>query len=307
MRTVINGSGIDVTETVKAYLAAGYQFTLANLYMIGDYDDPQALRITSWQSALSWPIQGTFLPAVVKRGPVKSAIGLSVADLEITWTPPVSPFSPSIASASPYQLAQLGFFDNKFARCWVTIMPTPGDADTYGAYILFGGRVGKCVTDRGKIIFTVNSFLDVVDEMVPTNVIEMTNTLAAYKGATPPPGVASIPQFNVIVGSTTSKIIADETSPTAHHIYADQSLAGAFLVFNGGLGSTLARVLGRISTNGSVVISGTTYNTFFLYDPLPWVPTPGVDSFYVSAPFPINSQDGSYQGFKYVPAPQNGV
>ena len=50
--------------------------------------------------------------------------------------------------------------------------------------------------------------------------------------------------------------------------------------------------------NQQVTISGTNYNQFTVYKALPWAPTPGVDTFYVSAT-PVADEDG----FPYVPSP----
>lgn len=308
MRQVIGGNGSDTTSSVVAWLASKRNIALANLYLIGDLDDPQAIWLTDWDAPLTWPIWGTFRPAVIARETIESKVGLEVAALKVTWSPRPSAPTASIATASPYQLAQLGFFDNKLFRCWIAYMPTPGDANTYGAAIAFGGRIGNTEVSSGKIVFTVNSFLDVVNESVPTNVVELTNTAAGYRAATPPPGDSSVPQFNVITGSTPGTVIGDATSPTAHKIYSpDNSLAGAFLIFNGGSGATLARQLARISGNYNLAVGLVHYNKFTLFDPLPWAPTPGVDTFYVSAAYPINQQDGSYEGFPGVPAPQNGL
>jgi hypothetical protein len=303
MRSFTGGDGSDTTAAVLAWLAAHRALIPADLYLIGDLDDPQALALTSWESPLCWPIWGTkdpvtgllrFLPAVVERGDIESKIGLAVSDLELTWTPLNTAYSESIETASPYQLAQLGFFDNKLFRCWTTLMPTPGDASTFGAAAMFGGRVGQSKTDRGKIVFTVNSFLDVVNEMVPTNVIELTNALAGYAGATPPAGMDAIPQFAVVAGSggsplTAGTIIGDETGPNAHQLFARDALRGGFLNFNAGAGATLARQLARIASNDVVVIGLNHYNRFILYDPLPWAPTVGVDTFFVSGAAPVNT------------------
>jgi hypothetical protein len=289
MRQVLSGAGVDTTSAVAAYLVAGNQLRLAELYLIGDYDDPQAIRLTNWESPLNYPIWGIFLPSVVSRGTFESKIGLEVTDLQVTWTPVLTPPTVSIATANPYQLAQMGYYDNRILRCWVTVMPTPGDANTYGAYIAFGGRIGKTVVERGKITFTVNSFLDVVNEMVPTNVIELTNTGAGFVGATPPAGCVTIPQFNVIAGSVAGLIIGDQVSPNAHGIFANNQLVGGFLVFNGGAGSTLARQYARIAANFGLVVAGTLYNEFILYGALPWGPTAGTDTFYVSGPAKVNT------------------
>ncbi len=289
MRQVLSGSGVDTTATVAAYLAAGNKFKLADIYLIGDYDDPQAVRLTNWESALDYPIWGTFQPAVVSRGTIESKIGLEVSDLEVEWTPVLTSPTQSIATANPYQLAQIGFFDNKLFRCWTVFMPTSGDANTYGACAMFGGRISQSEVKRGKVKFTVNSFLDVVNEMVPTQVIELTNATAGYTGATPPPGQASVPQFAVVVGSTANVIIGDEQTPSGGHIYGQNAMRGWFLVFNGGGSSTLSRQLARIVSNQKVTFGSYHYNQITLYDPLPWAPTPGDDTFYVSASAPVNA------------------
>lgn len=289
MRQTLSGAGIDTTSLVAAYLLAGNKFHLANLYLIGDFDDPAAVWLTDWESPLSWPIWGTFQPAVVTRNTIDSKIGLEVTDLEFTWTPANSAPTPSIAAANPYQLAQIGYYDNKLFRCWIVFMPTPGDANTYGAAAFFGGRVSETKTARGKITFTINSFLDVVNEYVPTNVIELTSTAAGYAGATPPAGLSAVPQFSVIADATsTVAVTGAETSPNPGQVFAQNHLAGGFLVFNGGPGTTLARVLSRIAANNVQISGSDRWNNFVLYDPLPWVPTPGVDTFYVSASSPIN-------------------
>ena len=44
-----------------------------------------------------------------------------------------------------------------------------------------------------------------------------------------------------------------------------------------------------------------------IFSPLPWPPTPGVDTFYVSTTAPINVGDESYYGFPYVPNPTQAV
>ncbi len=63
-----------------------------------------------------------------------------------------------------------------------------------------------------------------------------------------------------------------------------------FLVFNGGGSATLSRQLARISDNQRFPVAGGPhdFNQIFLYDPLPWAPTPGSDTFYISGPYQVN-------------------
>jgi hypothetical protein len=306
MKTVTGGDGSDTTAAVIAWLAAGRNFVLANLFLIGEADDPLALWLTDWESPLSWPHWGVFQSAVIARDTVTSAIGLNVESLAVTWSPKPSAFAATISAANPFQLARMGYYDNWRVRVWTVYMPTPGDANTFGCSELFGGRIADTTLDRGVIKFSVNSFLDVVNQMVPNNVIELLNTAAAYAGATPPPGFAHVPQFDVIDGSTTTQVVGDQTYPVAHSILGTNNVKGGYLVFNGGPGTTLGGVWSAIQQNILVSTGGihvVNYNQFILYAPLPWTPTPGVDTFYVSGASPIDQSDGSYLGFPYVPDP----
>jgi Uncharacterized conserved protein (DUF2163) len=307
VKTVTGGNGSDTTAAVQAWLAANRSLMLRNLYLIGELEDPAALWLTDHESPLEWSAWGTFLPSNIKRGTVSSKIGLEVPKLTITWSPKLGSFTSSIGSASPYQLAQIGMYDNWKVRVWRCFMPTPGDANTFGACELFGGRIGATTIARGKIEWQVTSFLDVVNQKIPPNVIETTNTLASFKGANPPPGLSRIPQFNVISGSTSTVLLLDCTFPTAHQIFPSQSLNRGYLVFNGGAGATLAGVFRPIGANQNVLVGGVHYNQVQIYDALPWPPTPGVDTCFVSAAFPLNQADGDYFGFPYVPDPETAA
>ena len=102
-------------------------------------------------------------------------------------------------------------------------------------------------------------------------------------------------------------VVGDQTYPTPHSILADNVAQHGFLVFNSGPKATLGGVWSAIQQNVSVTISGTPYNQFVLYAPLPWPPTQGADTFYVSGASPINQADGDYFGFPYVPSPISAV
>lgn len=297
MKHTIGGQGQDTTAAVKAWLLAHRDLWLADLILVGEPDDPQALWLTNWESDLVWSPWGTFRAAVVKRGTVSSRIGLEADDLEISLTPELQTFTTSLETASPYQRARLGLYDNQPIRCWSCFMPEPGDADTFGAAPLYGGRVGSIELERGQIIFHAHSFLDVLQQQVPLNVIELTNTLAGYQGATPPPGESVVPANLVAqTGSTTQVIIADRTFPT-------DVLHGGFVVFSSAAGQSLGGFFSSIQSN--LNIAGKAHIT--LYQELPWPPVAGVDKFYVSAQAPMNLGDEEYFGFPYVPVPTQAL
>ena len=308
MKQIISGAGADVTSTVAAWLKANKTIWLANLYLIGEADDPRAVWLTDWESPLCWPVMGTFLSTVIKRGNVSSKIGLEAESLDLTWSPANRANTSSLNTASPYQLARLGAFDNKRVRIWRCYMPTPGDANTFGAMELFGGFIGDCASQRGSIHFSVNSYLYVLNQKVPTGLIEVTNTLASYTGGTPPPGYSVLPQFSVFTGSTPTLLYLDETTPNPGNIPAGGVFDGGYVVFNAGPDATLAGQFSIVGNSGAFTDGdGNHHVALALMNPLPWSPTPGVDTCYVSAATPAGQADGDYYGFTHVPAPETAV
>ncbi len=311
MRQVINGYGQDSTAATLAYLQAQNLFRLPNLYLIGYPEDPNALWLTDYEAPVAWPVWGDqpFLNAAIKRSSVTTKVGYDVQTLSITWTPKNTAYGYSTATSNPWQLAQNGYYDNIPVRVWSCYMPAPGDAMTYGCSPLFGGRIGQSKIVRGSIVFSITSFLDVVNQMVPTNVIEMYSQAAAYSGATPPAGFTQIPQFNVIAGSSPNVIIGDCINIGPHHQFGTNVLRSGYLVFNAG-GTLGPTNWSAIQENVGITIGAANYlNQFVLYAPLPFAPTPGLDTFYVSAPAPVDQSDDpeAFDGFLYVPSPSIGT
>ena len=311
MRKFTGGDGSDTTAAATTYLASAKQLQLADLYLIGELEDPMAEFLTNWESPLCWPVWGTFKPAVVSRGKVTSQIGLQVDTLDFMWSPPLAAFGTTLATANQYQKAQSGFYDNRKFRLWRTVMPTPGDANTYGACELFGGRVADAKVERGQLKFTINSFLDVINQKVPPNVIELNNTLANFAGNTPvvADGETQIPQFTVVSPSSNLNILADCSGPTPGKIYGDNKFRYGYMVFNAG--SSLAGYWSPIASNGNFNAGGGVHHSqFIVYAPFPWDPSPG-DTFYASIQPPINLQDAAagfpYFGFPYVPSPESAL
>lgn len=308
MKRVISGTGIDTTTTVLAWLRhATNPLYIAHLYLIGDFDDARAYRLTDWQSPLLYSLYGTFAPAVIERGSVSAKIGFDVASLDIKWSPEQVAYVESLETAGPYQLAGAGVFKDWPVRVWTCYMPTPGDVNTYGCSELFGGRIGPTEVQRGEIAFSVTSFLDVVNQKVPAGVIAITNTLASTYGAVPPVGFSSTPQMDIIEGSTNTTLICSSPIGPDSVTIIDDSLVNGFLIFNRAAGATLGGQWSTIQSNRKVTISGTDYIEIQLFKRLPFAPTPGSDTVLVSGAAPVNLADGSYFGFPYVPDPETAA
>lgn len=306
MRKCTNGNGVDTTAAVQSYLNSTPNPMIRDLYLIGEPDDPTAIFLTNHESPVLYEPWGVFNPAVVKRDGITTKIGLEVQKINVTWTPGNLQSGVTVLTANPLQLARIHYYDNRPVRIFKVFMPTPGDASTLGGCEWFGGRIGNCSIDRSQLVFSVSSFLDVVTQKVPANVIESTSTLAGYTGATAAPG--GVPTFATVTGSSTTNIIADCLTPTPDTIYSGNLFVAGYLVFLAGTGSTLQGVWSAIGNNGKFTDgNGNDHSIFSIYSALPWAPTPGVDTFYVSMAAPINEADGDYFGFNFVPSPISAV
>jgi hypothetical protein len=306
MRRVSNGGGFDVTAAAKAFLLSGNSFRQAHLFQIGAYGNPATIYATDWDTPLLWSVIGTFLPAAIKRSTITTKVGLDVSSTTVTWTPFNRTFTQSVGTGSPIQLAQLGYYDNVPITIYRVIMPTAGDANSY-VYPLFGGRAADITVDRGQIVFTVNCWLELLNQSLPANVVESTNIPASYAGAQPPPGFTTIPQFNVFPGSTESTLLLSVQPPyPLNHIFAANVFQYGWLWFNYGVDATLGGMWAIVANNEEDPTH--TFNEVDLLGGFPWPPTSGVDTCFISAPFPIDQADGGdYQGFPYVPNPQYGA
>lgn len=313
MRTVLAGNGSDSTTAVRNMLLLGSEFSLPTCYLIGDAEDPMALWLTDWQTPLCWPVYtslktatpvagsvfaNAFDPAVITRGKVTSKFGLDVDALEITWNPPPKAFGNSLSNASPLQLAQAGYYDNKDVRVWIGYMPTkqsgsyvyPGDLNTFGCAQLFGGRIADTQVGRNSIKWTVNSFLDVVKQQVPLNVIEATNVATAFSGKTPPNGLSACPTLTIASStpSTQQTLIAQWSGGT----FSNEVLAGGgsppqtcFVVFTSGANTGF---FSAIFANSTIVVSAVNYNLINLMSPMPF-PVSNGDQFIICGGLPVST------------------
>lgn len=311
MKQVYSGAGVNTTSSVVSYLEGTTKPLIRNLIMVGVPENPYSLFMTDHESPLSYALypQQTFRPAVVKRGSVKCKIGLDSDSVDLTWSPGPNTYTLSVASANPRTLAMQGFYDNWPVTMFVGFMPTPGDVNTLGCAILFKGIIAETKVDRNEITWTINSLMVVLDQQVPTNVIEATNSLASYTAASPPTGFTTVPQFTVF-GSVGDNIVYGDVLPpfSSGHIFTTNVFQGGYLIFIPGNGATLPQIWGTVAANGLFVDgSSVHHNKIQLYQSLPWAPTPWTgsagDQFIVSAPVPTT---GGYS-FKYVPSPESAA
>lgn len=308
MKQCYSGTGANTTANVLSYLNGTPKPLIRNLFIIGPPESPYALFLTDHEAPLSYALypQQNFSPAVVKRGDIPCKIGLDSDSVSLTWSPGPATYSNVVGSANPRTLAQQGFYDNWPVLMLAGFMPTPGDVNTLGCTVLFKGIIAETTVDRKEIAWTVNSLMVLLDQQVPTNVIEATNSLANYLAASPIPGYGSVPTMDTFAGSTPNVLLAKVHGDSGVFFGTNSTQAG-WVIFIPGPGATLPGLWSAIAANSSPTIGGVRYNEFQLYSPLPWSPTPYVsgsgDQFIVSAPVPTT---GGYS-FLYVPAPEQAL
>ncbi len=297
MRTFLDGSGSDSTAAVQAYLAAHRELHLADLYIVKtapNYDGyymGRTFLLTDYSSPLLWSYKGTFVTGNISRNEVESKIGLEADKLEVIWSPQDSDIladdggTPATTLLTVLQGFGCGIFDNGTLEVWRCLMPTIGDCDTLGACLMFSGRIGDIEPDRLKAKLTVNSRLELLNQQVPTNLIEPTNILAQYMTGQMPAGAPI--GFTVVAGTVLTKVYADGT-PTM----PDGTYDGGYIVFTAEkLGGTYRRVRAQTVESG--------HHAFYLYEPLPFLPQVGDN---LEAYIPIAADSGK-TGFPYVPSP----
>jgi len=306
VRTVTAGDGSDSTAAAQAYLQGTVNPLVRDLILIGRAEDPNAIWLTNHETPLLYTPYGTFLPAVVSRDKVTAKVGLESSTMSITWAPGNQVSTANTGTTSPFQRAAQHFYDNWPVLVLRCFMPTPGDANTLGCTVWWGGRVHTAKVKRNSLVFSCKDYLDVLSQKVPSTVVEATNTLASSAAVTLPTSPAGLPVFKCYTGSSENLIIADCISPSAGNIYAGNVFAGGYMVFLAGSGATLAGFWSAIGNNGEYTDGdGNRHSIFAIYQSLPWPPTPTVDTFYVSMQPPAAT--GPQSGFPYCPTPQQAV
>lgn len=316
IRKFYDGNGNESTSAVIAHLAAHRALYIADLYVIntapqynGQYLGKQFL-LTDWNNSLIWNYSGPrsskignrFFPGNIARGEVESKIGLEAATLDVTWTPNDSDIlaqagSPLVTILTALQGFGCGVWDNGILEVWRVLMPTVGDCNTFGACMMFGGRIGDIVPNRLSAKLSVISRMEVLNVQVPPNLIEPTNILALYSvGTIPAGGPSSLP---VVSGSTVAKVFAD-SSP----IMPAGTYDSGYIVFTGGQLAGTYR-----SVRAQTVESG--HNAFYLFEPLPFAPSVNdTIAAYIAVPPDMaaalaNGQDAA--GFPFAPVPINST
>jgi hypothetical protein len=287
MRNFIGGTGSNTTSAVTAYLAANRALLCADLLQLQTQIQGQPwsqnVLLTAFDRPLTWSQVGTFLPGRFVRGQIDSQIGLDTVSMDLEWYLRDADifYTPSGQSAiTQIQAFERGLWDNGLVNLYRAIMPTLGDCNTLGAAQMFGGRISEISElSRTVVKLKVNSLLELLDQNVPTNLIEATNVQCQYGIGQPPAGLSVAPTFSVASGTTPGMLVGVCTNPTANQVFGADTFDFGYIQFVSGAS------LGLIMRSVWFSEPGSGYNNvFYLYDPLPWLPAAG-DTFQAFVPY----------------------
>jgi hypothetical protein len=277
MRSFIGGNGSNTTSAVQAYLAANRQLCAADLLQlktaIQGEQWSQNILLTAFDRPLTWSQVGTFVPGRFTRGEIDSTVGLDTISMDLEWYLRDSDVffnAPGRVTVTQIQAFERGLWDNGLVNVYRTVMPTIGDANTYGATQMFGGRIAE-VTEisRVGVKVKVNSLLELLDLNVPTNLIEATNVQCQYGIGQPPAGLPAAPVFTVVAGAPAGILWGDCISPTSGQLFGADTFDFGYIQFASGTS------LGEIFRSVWFSEPQSGHNAFYLYDPLPWLPATG--------------------------------
>jgi uncharacterized phage protein (TIGR02218 family) len=226
---------------------------------------------------------------------VQLRAGLQVSTLQFT----VYPGTAQVLGFSFKRAVLVGLFDGAQVQLKRAVMPTYGDTGA-GVVTLFSGRVGQINADRaGGVQFTVNSFVELLDQNMPRNLFQSGCIWTLYDDGCTLDQARFSQTGSVSSGSTA--LVLNVSMPQATG-YFDQGKVQFTSGANKGL------VIGvRKYVQGSP-------GALTLLQPLPV--TPGVgDSFLASAgcdKLQATCSDkfnnlSNYLGFPYIPIPETAA
>jgi hypothetical protein len=256
-----------------------------------------------------------YKPAVIKNDGFKSKIGLDVDSLQLSWTLRgdealiVDPVT-GATILTVLQGFQYGLLEGHWVRWRRVIMPSFGDCDSIGAASMFRGKIAEIELDRLTVKITVNSVTELFNRQVPQQLIEANNRSMQVGPGLPPdldPDQTHWVKMSCVtgLGGSTTRIVAQQTAPTAGVVYAPGTFDMGYLWLQD---PPFANVVAQV--RHYEVSSG--YNVFELFRPLYVDPHVYAASFTAFVPIP-KDQDVSgsslveLKGFPWVPLPEQAV
>jgi hypothetical protein len=322
MRKFTDGSNGDTTLTVQAYLETASEPLIYTLVVIqlarwvtnpsvatpGDPLFTAKFLLTNYPAAVKYTPLGVFNAANIKHNSISFQVGLEMQPFEVVWTPaPGESVLPaqSVAllgafpSISVLSGVDQGFFDGAYISVYKTVMPTPGDANTYGVTLLQRGVVDTASVNGQEITFSCVDPIAHANNQIPSQLVGPNSRFSAV---------------DPILYSA-SDLFAEGVAYKGYGPQKIHFLSTSFIISPGSGyldGGVFIWTTGAL--NGmSRTIRSSVYNAGFfdlyLTQPFPFDPNDFAPGYLLGlsaavAPLrPSTSADAHYNGFKNVPVP----
>lgn len=266
--------------------------------------------LTDYGAAVTYTPLGTFQAAVVHHGTMGCEVGIQQQKFDVVWSPRTTdnvldaktiPLLSAFPAITVLQGVNLGFFDGALISVYKTVMPTPGDVNTYGVSLIHSGFVDEIQLDGGQITFSCIDPIAHLNNQLPSQLIGPNSRFAAVDPMMYAASGLYLQGFAAKAGTTGQQI--SFTLSTLTHPPTGWYDGGIFIWTAGALqGMTGAIVKSTWDSTNRVFI-------LQLARPFPFNPNdfaPGFSSGLPAAAAalrPADTSDALYNGFQNVPTP----
>jgi hypothetical protein len=132
---------------------------------------------------------GDFAAANIRHGNLPFQPGMDFGAFDIFWTPRTSDIVSAAYTTSDTTLTtpaitafagvESGFWDGAYVYVYKVVMPTAGDANTYGVTLLCMGTVENVTIDGLELQFHVGCPINAQDGQIPSQLISSNSRFAA--------------------------------------------------------------------------------------------------------------------------------
>lgn len=286
-------------STLKSYLNTAQRLLVADLYTF-TLSDATVLRyaMASQDIKLATPTVRTFdaSSVLIKRGSIKTVIGITVDTLQLTVTAALSHL---IGSTPWLQAVRQGSLDGATVQVERLFMPTPGDY-SLGTYVVFSGRVADISFGRFSADITVNSDLELLNVQMPRNVYQPGCLNTLFDSSCTLSKAAFAVGGTVQSGSDSVTIITNHPQPVGYFA------SGTLTFVTGALAGVSMGIkdhpsIGRLIVYTPMTSIPQSSDTFYAYPGCPKTMSACANT---GAGAPAFNNLSHFRGFPFVPAPE---
>jgi len=287
---------ISLLATRQFYSADLYQLDLVNgtsLYYCGGDRDVVWNGIT-WSSGYTGNGSGPFFDRKDNKAKCHWKVGVEVDTLVFDCLPGGA----TVGGEAFLSFIRQGGFDGAELTLYRAFMPTYGNTAA-GTVIMFVGRVAEVDAGRSLATFTINSHLELLNQMMPRNLYQSGCVNTLFDASCTLSAAAFSISGTTLTGSTPNSINATLSQTTGYFNMGQ-------IAFTSGANAGFSRSV-QTHLHGSP-------STLALISPLPSAPAigdaftlqPGCDKTQSTCALKFSNLV-NFRGFPYIPSPQTSV